>query len=76
VLEGPKEKFVYVVNEESKVEPRPVQVGAWSGDGWVIDSGVAAGERVVVDGVMKIAPGATVQVAATDAGSRVADAKK
>jgi membrane fusion protein (multidrug efflux system) len=76
VLEGPKEKFVYVVNGESKVEQRPVQVGAWSGDGWVIDAGVAAGERVVVDGVMKITPGATVQVAATDPGPRVADAKK
>src|SRR5688572_722950 len=33
VLEGPKEKFVYVVNAESKVEPRPVQVGEWAGDG-------------------------------------------
>jgi membrane fusion protein (multidrug efflux system) len=76
VLEGPKDKFVYVVNAESKVEPRPVHVGAWTGDGWIIDSGVAAGERVVVDGVMKIGPGATVQVAATDAGPRVADAKK
>jgi membrane fusion protein, multidrug efflux system len=76
VLEGPKEKFVYVVNAESKVEQRPVQVGAWTGDGWIIDSGVAAGERVIVDGVMKIGPGATVQIAGTDAGPRVADAKK
>jgi membrane fusion protein (multidrug efflux system) len=75
VLEGPKDKFVYVVNAESKVEPRPVQVGAWATDGWIIDSGVSAGERIVVDGVMKIAPGATVQVAATDDGARVA-AKK
>jgi membrane fusion protein (multidrug efflux system) len=76
VLEGPKDKFVYVVNAESKVEPRPVQVGAWTGDGWIIDSGVAAGERVVVDGVMKIGPGASVQVAEADSGPRVADAKK
>ncbi len=76
VLEGPKEKFVYVVNAESKVEQRPVQVGAWTADGWIIDSGVATGERVIVDGVMKIGPGATVQVAATDSGPRVADAKK
>jgi membrane fusion protein (multidrug efflux system) len=76
VLEGPKDKFVYVVNAESKVEPRPVQVGAWAADGWIIDSGVSAGERIIVDGVMKIGPGATVQVAATDPGPRVADAKK
>lgn len=62
VLEGPKEKFVYVVNAESKVEPRPVKVGEWAGDGWVIESGLKAGERVIVDGVMKIGPGAPVQV--------------
>jgi len=63
VLEGPKDKFVYVVNGESKVEPRPVQVGEWAGgDGWIIESGLKPGERVVLDGVMKIGPGAPVQV--------------
>jgi membrane fusion protein (multidrug efflux system) len=62
VLEGPTEKFVYVVGQENKVEPRPVQVGAWTADGWIIDSGVSAGDRVVVDGVMKVRPGALVQV--------------
>jgi membrane fusion protein (multidrug efflux system) len=63
VLEGPKGKFVYVVNGESKVEARPVAVGEWAGEAWVIDSGIAAGDRVVVDGVMKIGPGAPVKVA-------------
>jgi membrane fusion protein (multidrug efflux system) len=62
VLEGPKDKFVYVVNAESKVEPRPVQVGEWAGEGWIIESGLQPGERVVLDGVMKIGPGAPVQV--------------
>jgi membrane fusion protein (multidrug efflux system) len=63
VLEGPKGKFVYVVDGESKVESRPVAVGEWVGDAWVIDSGLAAGDKVVVDGVMKIGPGAPVKVA-------------
>jgi membrane fusion protein (multidrug efflux system) len=62
VLEGPKGKFVYVVNPESKVEPRPVQVGEWAGDGWIIESGLNSGDKVVLDGVMKIGPGAPVQV--------------
>ncbi len=62
VLEGPKGKFVYVVNGESKVEPRPVEVGEWAGEGWVIESGIQPGEKVVLDGVMKIGPGAPVQV--------------
>jgi membrane fusion protein (multidrug efflux system) len=64
VLEGPKGKFVYVVDAESKAEVRPVQVGDWVGDAWVIDSGLAPGDKVIVDGVMKIGPGAPVRVAA------------
>lgn len=73
VLEGPKGKFVYIVNAESKVEPRPVEVGEWSGDAWVINSGLKAGDKVVVDGVMKIGPGAPVRIA--DPGKAGAAAK-
>ena len=72
VLEGPKDKFVYIVNAESKVEPRPVQVGEWAGEGWIIESGLAVGERVILDGVMKIGPGAPVQVVPEGAAPGVA----
>ena len=73
ILEGPKEKFVYIVNAENKVEQRPVHVGAWTADGWIIDSGVNANERIVVDGVMKIGPGAVVQATPAEAAPRVAE---
>ncbi len=63
VLEGPAGKFVYTVNKESKAEPHPVVVGDWVGDAWIIISGLAAGDQVIVDGVMKIGPGAPVKVA-------------
>src|SRR5262249_31617228 len=63
VLEGPKGKFVYVVNDKSQAEPRPVSLGDWQGDAWIVTSGLAAGDRVIVDGVMKIGPGAPVSVA-------------
>lgn len=63
VLEGPQGKFVYVVSAESKAEPRPVEVGEWTEGGWIINKGLRAGERVIVDGVMKLGPGATVKVA-------------
>lgn len=63
VLEGPQGKFVYVVNEKSQAEARPVQAGEWSGDAWIITSGLNAGERVIVDGVMKLGPGAPVKIA-------------
>lgn len=63
VLEGPTGKFVYVVNDQSSAEPRPVEVGDWAGDSWLISSGLKAGDRVIVDGVMKIGPGAPVKIA-------------
>lgn len=63
VLESAKGKFVYTVNAENKAEPRPVEVGGWTGDGWIVNAGLKAGERVIVDGVMKLGPGAPVKIA-------------
>ena len=63
VLEGPQGKFVYVVNDKSQAEPRPVQVGEWAGDAWIISEGLKGGERVIIDGLMKLGPGAPVQIA-------------
>ena len=77
VLESPKGKYVYVVNADSRAEPRPVEVGDWAApDGWVINNGLKPGERVVVDGVMKLQimgpAGGPVQIAD---GTAPADAK-
>ena len=63
VLEGPQGKFVYVVGEKGTAEARPVQVGDWTADQWLITEGLKGGERVITDGVMKIGPGAPVKVA-------------
>ncbi len=51
---------LYVVKEDGTVELRPVQTGRVVEDRWVIDEGLSAGERVVVEGFQKIQPGATV----------------
>lgn len=63
VLEGPNGKFVYLVSNENKAEPRPVQLGDWLNDDWIVTAGLNAGDKVIVDGVMKIGPGAPVRVA-------------
>jgi membrane fusion protein (multidrug efflux system) len=34
----------------------------WSGNDWIVGSGLAAGERVIVDGALKVRPGSPVQV--------------
>jgi membrane fusion protein (multidrug efflux system) len=66
VLEGPQGKFVYVVNAEGKAQARPVTVGDWHRDEWIVTAGLAAGDKVIVDGVMKIGPGAPVHVAGAE----------
>ena len=62
VLEGPHGKFVFVVND-GKAEARAVKVGEWHGNRWLISEGLSAGESVIVDGVVKVRPGAAVTVA-------------
>ncbi len=63
VLEGPNTKIVMTANAQGVVEPRPVQVGDWSGDEWVITGGLNPGDRVIVDGVVKARPGSPVTIA-------------
>jgi len=64
VLEGPKGKLVMTVNAQNMAEPRPVEVGEWSGADWIIASGLQPGDRVIVDGIMHVRPGAPVTIAA------------
>jgi membrane fusion protein (multidrug efflux system) len=52
---------VYVVGKGDSVSVRSVVGAGWVGDKWVIDSGLVAGDRVVVDGILKIRPGAVVK---------------
>ena len=62
VMQGPKGKFVFVVGPDNTAQPKPVQVGDWYGDQWIINSGLETGDRVVVDGAVRLQPGAPVQI--------------
>ncbi len=64
--------LVMVVNAESKVEARPVKVAQSLGSDWVVTGGLAAGERIIVEGLQKARPGAPVQ--AQEAGAQPAAA--
>ena len=55
---------VFVVDAESKVVTRPVQPGGVQGNLWIINSGLKAGDRVIVEGIQKVQPGATVKTVA------------
>jgi len=54
-------QFVLVVGKGDTVQARNIETGTWSGDWWIIESGLQAGERVVVEGVQKAAPGQPVR---------------
>jgi membrane fusion protein (multidrug efflux system) len=60
VLQQMGRQMVYVVGPDNKVATREVKATTWTGNDWLISSGLAAGDKVVVDGVQKIGPGAPV----------------
>lgn len=62
VQQSAKGHFVWIVTDSGKAEIRPVDVGDWHGDSWFINEGLASGDRVVVDGTLRLSPGAAVKV--------------
>lgn len=52
---------VMVVNAENKVEPRIVRTDEAVGNKWIIREGVKPGERVIIEGLQKVRPGAEVK---------------
>jgi membrane fusion protein (multidrug efflux system) len=71
VLQQMGKEVVYVVGDSNKVAVREVKATGWSGNNWLIEKGLTAGEKVVVDGVQKIGAGAVVRAkAVADSGAR------
>jgi len=62
VQRGPNGPYVFVIKEDQSVEMRPVKVGQIDNGEALIEDGLAAGEKVVVDGQYKLQPGAKVTV--------------
>lgn len=52
---------VAVVGQDNKVNVRSVKVGDQTGQMWIIQEGLKAGERVIVEGVQKVRDGAVVK---------------
>ncbi len=62
-----------VVGKDNKVELREVTTNRTIGDKWLVDAGLAAGDRVIVEGLQKVQPGAP--VVPTEAGAAPGAAK-
>jgi multidrug efflux system membrane fusion protein len=62
VQQGPLGAYAYVIDPGNTVATRPIQVAQIAGGQALIDSGLKAGEQVVVDGQYKLQPGSLVTV--------------
>lgn len=67
VMASAQGPFVYLVDNEQKVQVRPVQMGRTMGNNVVLTDGLQAGERYIVEGVLKVQPGIQVSAVAVDA---------
>ena len=73
VLDGPQGKFVYVAAKDKDgkdiAQPQPIVVGDWvdadGGNLFVIDSGLKAGDNVIVNGVARLQPGGPIKLASS-----------
>ena len=61
VIQGMGRQSVYVVEAGDTVKVHDVTATSWEGSEWVIESGLAPGDRVVVEGLQKIGPGMVVR---------------
>jgi membrane fusion protein (multidrug efflux system) len=60
VVQTEKGNLVFTVDAEGKARATPVKTGDWIGKDWTILSGLNAGDKVVVDNLLKLQPGAPV----------------
>tara|TARA_B110000881_G_scaffold219133_1_gene240225 strand:- start:568 stop:1698 length:1131 start_codon:yes stop_codon:yes gene_type:complete len=61
VQENQQGKFVLVVGDDNKVVARVVQLGRRMNAMWVVESGLEAGEQIIIEGLQKVRPGVEVE---------------
>jgi len=64
VLQGAKGPFVWLVNDQQKAEQRAIKTGAWVGEEWRVNDGLANGDVIVVDNLLKLKSGQDVKAQA------------
>jgi membrane fusion protein (multidrug efflux system) len=71
VMSGPQGSFVWVVGADSKAQMRPVQIGRGLGNNVIVTDGLQAGDRYIVEGVLKVfQPGTQVSAVSAEEAAR------
>ena len=60
VMQAEAGHMLFVLDKEGKAALKPVQVGDWLGSDWMVLGGLAAGDRVIIDNLLKLRPGTQV----------------
>ena len=74
VVQNDQGRFVWVAGADGKAALKPVEAASWIGRDWLIRKGLAAGDRVIVDNLLKLRPGAPVQPIAPAPATQAASA--
>jgi membrane fusion protein (multidrug efflux system) len=61
VIQGSQGRFVWIFGSDGKASQRTVETGVWAGPDWIILSGLNAGDKVIIDNLMKLKAGGAVQ---------------
>jgi membrane fusion protein (multidrug efflux system) len=61
VVQTEQSRMVWIAEPDGKATMRPIQTANWIGSNWVVTGGLKSGDAVIVDGLMKLRPGAAVQ---------------
>lgn len=61
VQSSPQGQSVLIVTSEGKVAPQPVRTSGMAGSDFIVAEGLKGGEQLIVNGLQKVRPGATVK---------------
>jgi membrane fusion protein, multidrug efflux system len=62
--------FTLIVDAASKVQLRTLTLDRAIGDQWLVTSGLAPGDRVIIEGIQKVKPGASVKIVSSESGEK------
>lgn len=65
VQENQAGKYVYKIDDKGLPQLTYIKIGAQNGTSWIVNEGLKAGERVVIDGIQKVVPGQPVTIKTT-----------
>lgn len=75
VLNTQQGAMVWTLDDKNQVSPRPIVLGQAVGNTYLVEKGLAGGDRIVSEGIIKVRPGMTVRVRGADTAAQAATAQ-